>query len=238
MKDMIYISPKGKRVVFDDYTNEVEEYGTYWSQICPHCHNKYRGILNRKSSGDGSDTASCGVKGCSNTNAYYYVDFSVGEVAFEEDDMDMNYLQERLKQAKTDNADVVRVDIEEFASLLAAVNSDEKRKLDITKEVVKVEDMDICDDHFIFSYELWFDVDKYFGTNTRDTSDKWICFYTCWSPVNGVTSVCSIESDTGSKWFNWDLTEKEKKFFLERMETYCNETFDDTLYTLWLEESE
>lgn len=31
MKDMVYISPRGERVVFDDYTDNTEESGTYWS---------------------------------------------------------------------------------------------------------------------------------------------------------------------------------------------------------------
>ena len=86
MKDMVYSSPKGKRVAFDDYAGPVEDFRTYWSQICPHCHNKYRGILGKKSSRDGSDTATCGVKGCNNTGASYYVDFEANEVVFMEDE--------------------------------------------------------------------------------------------------------------------------------------------------------
>lgn len=84
MKDMVYISPMGKRVIFDDYVDNLKEYGEYWSQVCPHCHNKYRGILARKTSDSGSDTMTCGIKGCWNTGASYYVDFKANEVVFEE----------------------------------------------------------------------------------------------------------------------------------------------------------
>lgn len=86
MKDMVYISPRGKRVVFDDYTDNTEESGTYWSQTCKHCHNKYRGILNNKSCESPSDTTICGVKGCNNVGEGYYVDFEANEVVFVEDE--------------------------------------------------------------------------------------------------------------------------------------------------------
>nr|DAH91514.1 MAG TPA: Cytochrome C' [Caudoviricetes sp.] len=86
MKDMVYISPRGKRVAFDDYTDNTEEFGTYWSQTCRHCHNKYHGILNNKFCESPSDTIICGVKGCNNVGEGYYVDFKANEVVFQEDE--------------------------------------------------------------------------------------------------------------------------------------------------------
>lgn len=77
-KILRYTSPRGKVVEFDDY--EIDDDDEYiWSEICPACHNKYRFLKNKCSSG-GSGVGSCGVKGCTNTNAGYYVDFAAHEV--------------------------------------------------------------------------------------------------------------------------------------------------------------
>lgn len=82
MKDMVYTSKRGKQIVFDDYEDNVEEYNSYWVYMCPHCHNKYKGILgNRVDNGCGGGI--CSVKGCEN-EADYYVDFDMNEVTFKE----------------------------------------------------------------------------------------------------------------------------------------------------------
>lgn len=74
-----FTSPRGKEIVFDDYYDEISEYGTCWVHMCKHCHNKYRSILKNKSSSGGSGLATCSVKGCEN-KADYYVDFDGAEV--------------------------------------------------------------------------------------------------------------------------------------------------------------
>lgn len=83
MANMIYTSKKGRQIVFDDFEDSTEEYGTYWGNMCPHCHNKFKGILGNRASDGGSGEATCSVKGCEN-NAGYYVDFNVDEVTFTE----------------------------------------------------------------------------------------------------------------------------------------------------------
>lgn len=80
---MIYNSKRGKQIVFDDYVNNTEEYNSYWVEMCPHCHNKYRGILGSRADDRGSAQGICSVKGCENT-ADYYVDFDENEVSFVE----------------------------------------------------------------------------------------------------------------------------------------------------------
>ena len=55
-----------------------------------------------------------------------------------------------------------------------------KRNLDITEQTINcVGDLEVdLDKGFIeAAYELWFDVDRYFGTDTRDKDDTWINFY-------------------------------------------------------------
>lgn len=78
-KDMKFVAHNGESIVFDDWNDEVEEYGTYWGGMCQECFNKFKNILGDRVS-DGSGC--CSVKGCEN-EADYYVDFLKNEVAFE-----------------------------------------------------------------------------------------------------------------------------------------------------------
>lgn len=80
--DMTYTSKRGKQIVFDDFEDNTEEYDSYWVEMCPHCHNKYRGILGNRAD-RGSAWGTCSVKGCNN-EADYYVDFHMDEVEFTE----------------------------------------------------------------------------------------------------------------------------------------------------------
>lgn len=81
MVDMIYTSKRGKQIVFDDFEDNTEEYDSYWVEMCPHCHNKYKGILGNRADDGGTACGTCSVKGCAN-DADYYVDFNMNEVAF------------------------------------------------------------------------------------------------------------------------------------------------------------
>lgn len=83
MTKMIYTSKRGKQIVFDDFVDNTEEYQSYWVEMCPHCHNKYRGILCKRVN-RGSAWGTCSVDGCEN-EADYYVDFDMNEVTFRED---------------------------------------------------------------------------------------------------------------------------------------------------------
>lgn len=79
MKDMKFVAHNGMDIVFDDWNDETEEYGTYWVGMCQECFNKFKNILGDRVS-DGSGW--CSVKGCEN-EADYYVDFLKDEVVFE-----------------------------------------------------------------------------------------------------------------------------------------------------------
>ena len=78
-KNMKFVAHNGASIVFDDWNDEVEEYGTYWGGMCQECFNKFKNILGDIVS-DGSGC--CSVKGCEN-EADYYVDFLKDEVTFE-----------------------------------------------------------------------------------------------------------------------------------------------------------
>ena len=84
--EMVYTSKRGKTITFDNWEEnenwEEDNLSPYWADLCPHCHNKYKGILGGRISDGGSGVAACSVKGCRNENAGYYVDFSKSDVMF------------------------------------------------------------------------------------------------------------------------------------------------------------
>lgn len=81
MANMIYTSKRGKTIEFDDFCDNTEEYQSYWVEMCPRCHNKYRGILGKRCDDGMTAQGICSVKGCER-DADYYVDFSMEEVGF------------------------------------------------------------------------------------------------------------------------------------------------------------
>ncbi len=125
--------------------------------------------------------------------------------------------------------------LKDLLSLLEAENPSESRKLDITKTKIDTYDMeiDLEEDRLIFRCLLPFDADKYFGTDTQGNDQKWINFYTYWSPENGVTAAYEIDSDDNNEMFDWNLTREEKKFFLQKMEECCKQATGKNLNNFW-----
>ena len=85
------------------------------------------------------------------------------------------------------------------------------REIDITKKPINC-----CD-------ELWMDVDKYFGTKTRNDPSAWVNFYTFWhfdNPVD-ITALMILDGDDSCEEKEWELTQEEKEFFHKMMEDYC-----------------
>lgn len=70
-----------------------------------------------------------------------------------------------------------------------------------------------------FVWELWFDVDKYFGINTKEHDDDgWFNFYTFWDwKTDKVTAIYQIKDDEEVE---WKLEQKEEKFLREKMREY------------------
>lgn len=107
-----------------------------------------------------------------------------------------------------------------------------KRNLDITEQTINCfGDLEVdLDKGFIeAAYELWFDVDRYFGTDTRDKDDTWINFYTRWHPDRTITAIYFVESDETVKEHTWELTPKEQEFFRKKMEDYAKTQGNQTL---------
>lgn len=75
-------SKNGQSIVFDDFCDNTSEFNSYWINMCPHCFEKYKSILNGKE--DSAGMGICSIKGCNNP-AEYYIDFNKDEVSFTEE---------------------------------------------------------------------------------------------------------------------------------------------------------
>lgn len=86
MNTMVFTSPRGKKIVFDDFCEDAE-FNFIWVEMCKKCRAKYRGILGQRPDDGGTACATCSVAGCEN-EADYYVDFKREEVEFHEEFVD------------------------------------------------------------------------------------------------------------------------------------------------------
>lgn len=99
-----------------------------------------------------------------------------------------------------------------------------KRQIDIISENIKYIDelcVDLEKEIIEADWELWINVDRYFGTDTGSDDETWINFYTYWHSNGRVTAVYEIDSEETSKVIDWPLTDKEEEFFLLKMEEYA-----------------
>ena len=72
-----------KEIEFDDYVDEVREYGTYYVHICDACYQKHKTEIENRIDKNGAN-GYCSVKGCWN-EAEHYVDFAPEDVLIKED---------------------------------------------------------------------------------------------------------------------------------------------------------
>ena len=73
MKKLVFTAVNGKKVIFDEFTDEREQdYNGVWCGICKDCADKYHEEL--RGHFDHCGSGCCSVCGCSN-EADYYVDF-------------------------------------------------------------------------------------------------------------------------------------------------------------------
>lgn len=83
------------------------------------------------------------------------------------------------------------------------------------KDIVVDRDMDVdCENAAeITAYlETWFDVDKKFGTNTKDNDDVWLNMYAKYNPFDDTLRIeCEIDKPKGSEYFDYTPTEAEAK---------------------------
>ena len=96
------------------------------------------------------------------------------------------------------------------------------REIDITQQDIRCcDDFDINEGRINVAYEMWFEVDKYFGTDTR-SNNTWINFYTEYDRNGNINALYIIDAPDTMEAYDWELTEVEKAFFKGMMQTYCN----------------
>lgn len=116
-----------------------------------------------------------------------------------------------------------------------------KRQIDIISENIKYTDelcVDLEKEIIEADWELWINVDRYFGTDTGSDDETWINFYTYWHSNGRVTAVYEIDSEETSKVIDWPLTDKEEEFFLLKMEEYALKKVHCSLENLFQFEKE
>lgn len=99
------------------------------------------------------------------------------------------------------------------------------REISIVGEDVRPLDPSFdSDNELSFVWELWMDVDSYFGTDTRDTDD-WINFYTTYHrDTDDITASWTVEGNDYSDFMDeWELTNEEKKYLRNKLEEFCQE---------------
>ncbi len=83
------------------------------------------------------------------------------------------------------------------------------------KDIVVDRDMDVDYENateITVYLEMWFDVDKKFGTNTKDDDDVWLNMYAKYNPFDDTLRIeCEIDKPKGSEYFDYTPTEAEAK---------------------------
>lgn len=99
------------------------------------------------------------------------------------------------------------------------------------------DDFEVDEKWISVGYEIGFDVDEYFGTNTNSDSDIWVSFWTYYYKDGHVEAVYAVGSDTSYEYdtYDWKLTDKEQLFFLKLMQNYCYKLYGHGLDCLWKE---
>lgn len=91
-------------------------------------------------------------------------------------------------------------------------------------------DVDFDDSHVISAYiEIWFDVDKKFGTNINNEDDTWLNMYGKYNPFEDTLRIeCEIARDDSSKSFLYQPTDDEatliKELIAEKLQSQYGET--------------
>ena len=89
------------------------------------------------------------------------------------------------------------------------------------------------------SLETWFDVDEYFGTDTREKEDTWVNLYADYYPsTKEVKGMYVIDSPDNVEEFPWEFTKAEQDLIRAKMEAYCKEQDGKTLDELYEEIAE
>lgn len=102
------------------------------------------------------------------------------------------------------------------------------RQIELKPDDITAIDPEYDETGISFYLETWFDVDKYFGTETEDDEDVWINFYVFWNPdTDKYKALYTINSPDGNEEFAWDLTDEDIKVIKSAIEDYAKEEYGD-----------
>ncbi len=92
------------------------------------------------------------------------------------------------------------------------------------------DDIYIDDEKLCFEWETWFDVDAYFGTQTKDT-DTWLTFYTDYYRDTGEIKAYYVELKVDRDVeHEWELTDEERELLKQRMIKYTGSSSLEEFY--------
>ena len=113
------------------------------------------------------------------------------------------------------------------------------RQIKLEEQNVNCIDEILVEDYGLnFEWELWFDVDAYFGTETKGKDNIWVDFYTEWHREdNSIRGVMVLDMDKDSIWTGWDLTQSEQDFLREKMEAFVREHGYKSMEDMWRKET-
>lgn len=85
----------------------------------------------------------------------------------------------------------------------------------------------------------WFDVDEYFGTDTREKEDTWVNLYADYYPsTKEVKGTYVVNASDHVEEFPWEFTKAEQDLIRAKMDAYCKEQDGKTLDELYEEITE
>ena len=149
-----------------------------------------------------------------------------------------------LARLKGDDTKAINIGEEALLLLKNYYSSDTDRQYtgreiklaEVAEDLIATDNVMYEDGCLNFEYEMWFDVDKYFGTNTRCRDDCWLNFYTDWHPDGSICAWYAIETDDDSVAIEWDLLPEEERILREKMETKAEELGFLSLAHMWVED--
>lgn len=101
-----------------------------------------------------------------------------------------------------------------------------ERQIDLVSQDIRPYDPMFAntDDEVTFNWELHMDVDKYFGTDTKDNENVELRFYTTYHKRNNkITAKLMLDNRGSLITDEWELTDEETKFIKEKLDLFCIE---------------
>lgn len=118
----------------------------------------------------------------------------------------------------------------------------QNRLIELNEDNIKAEDEILLEENNYYNvqYECWFDVDKYFGTNTNDDEDTWINFYVNFYPklvddnvIWTLKPVVILNGKDTCEELDWKLTQEEETLLLMLASKHCVDECGLTLTELY-----